>query len=393
MAQSPSSASPAPATLLSTVERIGREVAQPAASDVDAKARFPRETFEALRAERVLSAGIPTEYGGSGCTILELSALCSALARHCSSSGMILAMHFIKIETFLYHGRHVPQVQDYLRSVADEQRLVASVTSEVGVGGNLRQSIAAVERDGDRFTLVKDSSCLSYGAYADDLLITCRRHPESAPSDQVIVLARRGDFTLEQRGDWDTMGMRGTCSPPFLVSMTGEPWQVYETPFGDIAARTMVPVTHILWSSVWLGIASDAVARARACVQSRARKNPDAPPPVAERLAELDGRHQMMHSTLDAVAREYQDAHQRDDGEHMSSVGFGIRINNLKVLSSRLVVEISAGAMQVIGFMGYLHQSPFCVARHIRDAYSAALMISNDRIVETNATLELVHRG
>lgn len=393
MPSTPTAAPPSPSALLRAVERIGHDIAEPAAATVDTEARFPHEAFEALRAERVLSAGIPSEFGGSGCNILELSGLCTALARHCASAGMILAMHFIKIETFLDHGRHVPQIQDYLRSVADEQRLVASVTSEVGVGGNLRTSIAAVERQGDRFTLVKDSSCLSYGAHADDLLITCRRHPDSAPSDQVIVLARRGDFTLEQRGEWDTMGMRGTCSPPFLVSMSGEAWQIYETPFGDIAARTMVPVTHILWSSVWLGVAMDAVGRARGCVQSRARKDPDTPPPTAGRLAELDGRLQMMQSTLQTVAREYHDAHARDDAEHLSSVGFGIRINNLKLLSSRLVVEIAAGALQVVGFMGYLHHSPFCVARQIRDAYSAALMISNDRIVETNATLELVHRG
>ncbi len=73
-------------------------------------------------------------------------------------------------------------------------------------------------------------------------------------------------------------------------------------------------------------------------------------------------------------------------------MAFGLRINNLKVISSELVAEIATDALRTIGFQGYLHQSPFCVARHIRDAHSAALMISNERIIETNASLQLVHK-
>ena len=37
-------------SLVDTVARIGAEVAAPAAPDVDAKARFPREAIDALNA-------------------------------------------------------------------------------------------------------------------------------------------------------------------------------------------------------------------------------------------------------------------------------------------------------------------------------------------------------
>jgi len=100
----------------------------------------------------------------------------------------------------------------------------------------------------------------------------------------------------------------------------------------------------------------------------------------------------MMRSTLKEVAEEYYAAHRADDFEYLSTVAFGLRINNVKVICSELVAEIATGALRTIGFQGYLHQSPFCVARHIRDAHSAALMISNERIIETNASLQLVHK-
>ncbi|MFC9244555.1 hypothetical protein ACFT7S_11155 [Streptomyces sp. NPDC057136] len=62
--------------------------------------------------------------------------------------------------------------------------------------------------------------------------------------------------------DGHTLGMRGTCSPSFDLSTTFEEAQILPVPFGDIAARTMVPLSHLLWSGVWAGLAAEAVDRA-----------------------------------------------------------------------------------------------------------------------------------
>ncbi len=40
--------------------------------------------------------------------------------------------------------------------------------------------------------------------------------------------------------------------------------------------------------------------------------------------------------------------------------------------------------------VGYKNDTPFSVGRHLRDALSASLMVSNERIHETNAGLLLV---
>ncbi len=100
----------------------------------------------------------------------------------------------------------------------------------------------------------------------------------------------KGDFSLERCGEWDSMGMRGTCSPPYIVSVEANSWQIFKSSFAEIAARTMVPDTHYIWSNVWLGIASDATARARVVVQDGARKTPSTLPSSARDLAELEIR-------------------------------------------------------------------------------------------------------
>src|SRR5262249_14018037 len=160
---------------------------------------------------------------------------------------------------------------------------------------------------GDKFDLTKDASTISYGAHADDLLVTARRAPDAPDSDQSLVLVRKADYTLEQKGAWDTIGMRGTCSPPFKMVSHGEWDQVIVEPFADIAAHTMVPFSHITWASLWLGIATAAVHRARAFVRQQARANPGKTPPTALRLAEVSSMLQSLRTNVHDVASECEE--------------------------------------------------------------------------------------
>ncbi|MFN8581523.1 MAG: acyl-CoA dehydrogenase family protein [Gemmatimonadaceae bacterium] len=275
-----------PADLFARAQEIARGVAAAHAASVDRDARFPTETFAALKDAGVLSAAVPVEWGGAGAGMRDLVAMCGAVAEACGSSGMVLAMHHIQVACIARHGAESPFFRRYLQEISDRQLLLASITSEVGTNGDTRSSICAIEREGDRFRLVKKATTVSYGEAADDLLVTCRRTAESPASDQILVLARDGQYALERTGNWDTMGMRGTCSPPYTFTAAGPEEQVVPGLFADSAAQSMVPFSHILWSAVWLGIATDAVARASAFVRAEARKKPGTTPPNAHCLAE-----------------------------------------------------------------------------------------------------------
>ncbi|MGO8381427.1 acyl-CoA dehydrogenase, partial [Rhizobium ruizarguesonis] len=84
------------------------------------------------------------------------------------------------------------------------------------IGGNLRNSICAVEVDGDTCRLEKDATVISYGSHADAILITSRAHAQAASSDQVLTAFLKDQYTLEKTHVWNTLGMRGTCSDGFL---------------------------------------------------------------------------------------------------------------------------------------------------------------------------------
>ena len=63
--------------------------------------------------------------------------------------------------------------------------------------------------------------------------------------------------------------MRGTCSPSFMLKGVGDAAQIFAVPFAEVAAETQVPFSHVLWSYVWLGIATSAVNRAQ-CLRKAA---------------------------------------------------------------------------------------------------------------------------
>ncbi|AJD43828.1 acyl-CoA dehydrogenase protein (plasmid) [Rhizobium gallicum bv. gallicum R602sp] len=360
------------------------------ADEVDAEGRFPREAVDAMRAERLLSIQIPADLGGEGASITEIADLCSILGQTCAASAMVFAMHQIKLSSLVEHGAGSDWHRDYMRHVAKEQLLLASATTEGGIGGNLRNSICAIKVvDGTCF-LEKDATVISYGAHADAVLITSRSHTEAASSDQVLTVFLKGQYRLERTVEWNTLGMRGTCSDGFLFKGEGPAAQILPKPFAEIAAESMLATSHLLWSGVWYGIAADAVARAQAFVRAAARKSPGTPPPGALRLAEVSCLLQMVKSNVLAGLKIYEEA--KADADRLSSMAFAVAMNNVKIASSEMILPIINHAMLICGIMGYKNGTPYSLGRHLRDAHSAQLMISNDRILGNTSPMLLVHK-
>lgn len=379
--------------LINAVKAISEGVARENAADVDSKGRFPVESVAALKKARVLSALIPKELGGAGCTMREAAELCSTLAQGCGSSGMVLAMHFSQLACLTRHALGSAWFVNYLKRLVEQQYLLASITSEVGTFGDTRSSICAVERSNGRFTLSKQATTGSYCAHADAILVTCRRASDAPNNDQVLVLVCEGDYKLTQTTTWDTMGMRGTCSPGFNLESSGDEQQIVPGSFADSSAQSMVPYSHILWSSLWWGIAADAVARAGASVRAEARKKPGTVPSGAQRLAAVWTQLQTMRHNWLALAKEFDEYEARPDGrEELMSIGWALKMNSLKVSSAETAPQIVHQALQITGVMGYKNDSKFSVARHYRDVLSAALMISNDRILSKSASMLLVFK-
>lgn len=379
------------AAFLAGIGEIADAIAAVHADDVDRQARFPTEAVDALRSQQALSALVPESFGGAGVSLRAIAEACFTLGRRCGATAMVFAMHQIQVATIVRHLGDSAYFEDYLRRLVTEQRLIASATSEVGTGGDMSKSIAAltpVDGAPDRRSFEKQGPTVSYGGHADDLLTTLRAHPDAQPGEQVAVLHAASETTLEPTGTWDPLGMRGTCSPGFVVRAEVGAEQALPTPFATIATETMVPISHLLWAHVWLGIATDAFDRARAFTRAAARRAPGEPIPQAVKLShtltELSLLRATVHSALDAFLAA------DEDRESLSTMAIALQFNNLKLAASEQAPRVCQSAMAVGGIVAFKNDTPFSVGRHLRDSMSAALMVANDRIHQTNAGLLLI---
>ncbi len=373
----------------SLVKELTAGVITESSAGVDKDARFPTESFDALRKNHLLSTYVPTELGGDGLTITEICELCEIMAHGCPSTAMVYAMHQIQVACMADHGMDSRYFREFMTELHEKQLLIASATTEIGIGGDVRSSKCAVVADGERFSLTKQAPVISYAEHCDAILVTARSNPDAPSSDQVHVLVRKGEFDLKQIAGWDTLGFRGTCSCGFVLTSQGHIEQILPVPFGQIMSRSMHPVSHLVWGSLWTGLAESAVVKARKAVRKAARKSPDVQPVSALRLSEVDEKLFSMRSGLHQSIAEYEALIAAGDEQAFSSFGFAIRINNVKVRCSEMVVEIVGKALMIVGIFGYKNDSQESLSRHIRDAYGAALMVNNDRIRGHNATMQI----
>ena len=368
--------------------RASADVAGAHVVAVDADARFPGEAFAELRKQRLLGIQVPQALDGEGATIAEIADVCYILGQSCSSTALIYAMHQIKMACIVRHFKNNAAHERILRRIAAEQLLMASSTTEGQAGGNVRSSEAAVEHDGAQVTLERKATVISYAMEADGIVTTARRAADAPGNDQVLLVLLKSDYTLEKLQSWDTLGMRGTHSEGFTLRARAAAGQILPEPYEKIHAQTMVPFAHLLWGSVWAGIAAAAAAKAQAFVRHVVRQSNGQTPPGAAHFTQAVSTLRMLRGVLATGLRSYEAI--MSDEKAISSLEFQATITLTKVQVSELAVTTVLTALRACGLSGYRNDTEFTIGRLLRDVLSAPIMISNDRILTNLATTSLM---
>jgi acyl-CoA dehydrogenase len=376
--------------MIAKAHAVARIAAEHAA-DVDVQARFPQEAFEALRTERLLGIMIPAAHGGEQASLATIAEIGSVLAQGCSSTGMIYAMHQIKVSSLVVHCGEDAWHRGFMARIAEEQLLLASATTEGGgVGGDLRSSVCGVVRDGEDFTLEKEGCLISYGAQADS-------HPDHRPPHARSAALGpghvRGDARPVPAGAkrrlghdghaWHLFGQFHLCRPRPGAA---------DHPHALCRDRRAIDAGACA-SALGRRLVRDRRRSRRPRRELRAQRGAQAPrhdTASALRLAELLARLQQFKALIVAGLDRYERA--RDDADELSSMGFVVAMNSIKIAASQSVVEIVSQAFLICGIQGYRNDSPSSLTRLMRDALSAPIMINNDRILGNTSNLLAVYK-
>lgn len=337
-----------------------------------------------LRRDRLVWAAAPVAIGGLGGSLGELAQVTFHLARASGSLGLIYAMHASQALTLLRHGGGSRFFARLTARLVENQALVASGTSEKGVGGDIFGSLCRIRSGEDgRLSVSKESPNISYLDHAPVILVTAVRTGPRDRETQVLVAAETGQMEVTPGPEARLMGMRGILNRPYRFTARFDEGAIFGEPYPAIARATMTPSIHILWAALWSGLAASGLARARACL-AKSSSGGTASDLLWTELSRLTDRHYV----LNALIRDAVDAFERPASDGGMSMAHTMRIKRLKIAASSLVQEICIGALGLIGMRAYAETGPDSLSEIIRDALSAPVMISNYRLLFANAPVE-----
>ena len=374
---------------LSTRARAVAAIAANNAIDVDASSRFPAEACAALKEQRLLGVMVSRDLGGEGASIADVADVCYLLGQACASTAMIYAMHQIKVACVTRHMRDNARVGKHRCAACapssccwrpPRPKVRAAATCAPARRRSSTRTVASrLERTRQRHFLRRlRRRYRDHGAPFGD----------AAGSDQVLVAFLKSDYTLTRLQGWNTLGMRGTCSEGYTLKATGQAGQILPDPYEMIHAQTMVPFAHLLWGSVWTGIAAGATSRAQAFIRQAMRTSNGQLPPGAPQFTKALKSLRTLRGMLATSLRAYERS--MNDPKALASVEFQSMITLTKVEASELAVSIVMSAMRACGLSGYRSDGDFSIGRHLRDVLSSPIMINNDRILANLATSSLM---
>ncbi|RAK52391.1 acyl-CoA dehydrogenase family protein [Phenylobacterium deserti] len=384
-------AAPPPASAVSDPVELSRTLGarlgvEPAGLDEKA---FSDAVLAQLRTDRLLWAPAPAALGGLGASMLETARIAANVGRLSGSAGLTYAMHMSQVLTLLRHGT-TPFLQDVTARLAGEQRLVASGTSEKGIGGDVLTSICTIEEEASGDLLVtKQSPNISYMDHAGAVLVTAMRVLPDGRKSQVLIAAETARMELRPGPDVGFIGMRGILNRPYGFDARFEEGAIFPEGYPIIARETMTPSVHILWAALWSGIAKRALDTTKRYLGKELKDGEEAALARIELSRLVDKHHTMLALIRDSIADWSAAEAERASG---AAGGLGLertaRVKRLKIVCSELLQEICHGALGLIGLRAYAERGPYSLSEPLRDAMSARVMISNFRLTDANAKIE-----
>lgn len=148
--------------------------------ELDAKKGYPEAFVKALTQAGYLAALIPTEYGGSGSTLLEASVILEEI-HHSGGNAAACHAQMYTIGILLDHGTTEQKLR-YLPAIADgSMRLQAFAVTEPTAGSDTTSLSTIATRDGSDYLVTGQKIWTSRVQHSDLMILLAR----TTPADQV----------------------------------------------------------------------------------------------------------------------------------------------------------------------------------------------------------------
>lgn len=179
--------------------------------EADEKARFPKESIDALKTHGYMGLLVPKEYGGQGLGLYEHALTIEALAQSCATTALSYMMHNVATMCIVLHGSDEMKAS-ILPKIANGDVSLALAYSETATGTHFYQPQIALTKSNTQYLLNGTKSFVTSAGYVDYYLVLSNSLLENSLDNWLIDATKEG-ITIETE-KWDGLGLRGNASAP-----------------------------------------------------------------------------------------------------------------------------------------------------------------------------------
>jgi len=349
--------------LTQQVAQTARDFAQqhikPHLMEWDESQEFPLHIFKEMGKLGLMGVLVPEEYGGSGLSYLEYSAIIQEIAKVCGSIGLSLAAHNSLCTGHILTFASEEQKKKYLPKLATAEHIGAWGLTEANTGSDAGNMKTTAVKDGDDWIINGTKNWITHGKSGDIAVVVCKTGEARTKDNSTAFIVERGKPGFSAGKKENKLGMRAseTAEMVFDNCRVPDANRIGEVGAGFKQSMKVLDGGRISIAALGLGIARGAYEAA--LQYSKERHQFDKP------ISSFQG----ISFKLADMATEIEAA------ELLITQACDLKMRDLpmtkeaamaKYYASEVSVRVSTDAVQIFGGYGYTKDFP--VEKFYRDS-------------------------
>lgn len=305
-----------PRPLTAIAEELAKEFAG-RAEDLDASGGFPSENVKRLKNSELMLMAFPSQLGGRDASMFDVTQVLRILATGCPSTALIFNMHYALSGQLAHMARLEPDGvwSGWIARIVSGRLLLGGALSESGSWNAVMFPTATADRVDGGYRVNANRSFCTGSSELELIQGTALEELPDGSKRSIYFLFEPSQNGVCFKGDWDTMGMRGSHSQGVRLTDTFIPDSsiLYVYGYGALDL-SQVWLSFLAWSfigfaAVYAGIGIAARDLAVSTVSGRSRlpgtHSLNHKSSIQLRLAQSDILNATMTALREDVARRY----------------------------------------------------------------------------------------
>jgi len=342
-----------------TAKDFALQKIKPHLMEWDERQEFPVHIFKELGKLGMMGILVPQEYGGTGLSYFEYSAIIQEISKVCGSIGLSLAAHNSLCVGHILAFGNEEQKKEYLPKLATAEFIGAWGLTEANTGSDAGNMQCMAVKDGDDWIINGTKNWITHGKSGDVAVVICRTGEPHSRDNSTAFIVTRGTKGFTGGKKENKLGMRASETAEMIFDNCRVPDSARMGNVGDGFRQAMYVLDggRISIASLGLGIARGAYEASLQYAKERHQFGK----PISEFQAISFKLADMATEIMAAELLINRACDLKNSGENVTKESA-----IAKYYSSEIAVKIATDAVQIFGGYGYTKDFP--VEKFYRDS-------------------------